>query len=143
MFGKLRKQYDEEADRLAREASDIACLDESLTVQAPSVDADINVLVARFGLDKRGIPPAAIDPRFFGDFSEAPRSLQEAIHVVRDAQEKFDRLPPDLRARFRNDPSELWYFVNDPSNGAEAVKLGLLKGPPEPPPEPAVVVPTP
>lgn len=136
-----RMQYDEKADAIARALTDIDCQDESLTVQSPATDADINVLVKRFGLDKRPLPPAAVDPSYFGDFTEAPTNLQDAIHVVREAQARFDGLPPDLRARFNNDPALLWGFVNDPRNGAEAVSLGLLRDPEAAPaPLPAAVV---
>lgn len=88
-------------------------------------DADINVIVARFGLDPKLPPPEAFDPRYYGDVTAIP-DLRSALDTVRDAQERFRALPARLRERFANDPARLWNFVNDPANIDEAVNLGLL-----------------
>lgn len=127
-----RHQFDPVRDRLERTLSDIVCADESLTVQAAADGTDINILVRRFGLDKAGIPPAVLDPSYFGDFTDTP-DLRSALEQLRTAQAHFDALPPGLRARFRNSPADLWDFVNDPDNVDEAVRLGLFRRPEEPP----------
>lgn len=108
---------------------------ESLTQQSFSDDADINVLVKRFGIDKHPIPFTPADARYYGDFTDVP-DLRAILDRVRDAQNRFMDLPPALRARFHNRSSELWDFVNDPDNGQEAVRLGLLRREETPPPEP-------
>lgn len=97
----------------------------SLTEQHHKDDVDLNVMVKRMGVTDGAIPPAAIDPRHFGDFTEAA-DFRTALDRTREAQQRFSELPADLRARFNNDPVRLFEFVSDPNNDAESVKLGLL-----------------
>ena len=123
---KFRKVFDDEQDIQAGIGAALFCQDDSLTVQGPAQDADINVLVRRFGIDKSGMPVAPVDPSAYGDLSDLP-DLGTALLVIKDARERFEALPALLRRRFGNDPAELWQFVNDPQNGDEAVSLGLLQ----------------
>lgn len=122
---KWRSAYDgsEEAEGAAAATS---CEDESLAQQQFAEDADLNVLVRRFGLDKAPLPVEATDPAYYGDFSDVP-DLRTALDLVNDATNRFMELPPQLRARFDNNPAKLWHFVNDPENASESVRLGLLK----------------
>lgn len=122
-----RHQGDYKRDAEERAATDITCRDESLTMQSFTEDADLNVIAKRYGIDGQ-IPVAPINPAMYGDFSDAP-DLREALDRTRDAKNKFMDLPAKLRARFRNDPSELWDFVNDPENWEEALRLGILAKP--------------
>lgn len=121
-----RTQYDWEADRRAREASNHTCTGESLTVQSQAADADINVIVKRMGL--LGIMPDPIDPTFYADASNLP-DLRAVLEYSRDAQAKFLALPPEVRNRFHNDPAELWEFVLDKNNREEAIRIGLIEKP--------------
>lgn len=121
-----RHQYDDDADILHGAAAALRCLDESLTQQSFAEDADINVLVARFGISDGAIPPAVADPRFYGDFSDVA-SFREALDLSRDAVDRFNQLPAKLRDRFGHDPMRLFEFVHDPENIEEAVTLGLLR----------------
>ncbi|WNK15111.1 MAG: internal scaffolding protein [Microvirus sp.] len=98
----------------------------SLTQQHFTEDADINVIVRRFGLDKAPLPTEAIDPGFYGDFTNVP-DLRTALELVRDAENKFMDLPAELRKRFDNSAAKMWHFVNDPNNADLAVKWGLLR----------------
>lgn len=127
-----RHQYDENRDQVEGDLAATANEGEDLCQQQFAESADINVLVARFGLDKNAVPPMAQDPRFYGDFSDVP-DLRTALDLVNDAKNKFMDLPPKLRARFNNEPAQLWDFINDPENADESVRLGLLVRPPEPP----------
>lgn len=106
---------------------------ESLVQQGPAVDADINVIVRRFGIGE-SIPAPALDASFYGDVGEIP-DLGSALRVVKEARDRFDALPVDIRNRFANSPARLWDFVNDPANVDESVRLGLLVRPAEPAPE--------
>ena len=111
---------------------------ESLTQLQYAVDADINVLARRFGLDKVGRLPAASDPSYFGDATDLP-DLRAVLDRARDAQSRFLELPPEVRFRFHNDPVVLHDWLQRPENHPEAVRLGLLarRVPPEPAAPPA------
>lgn len=120
-----RKQYDDTADALVRRATATVNLEPALTQQHHAESADLNVIVARFGLKDISIPPAAADPAFYGDFSDVP-DFRQALDNTRDAINRFNALPASIRNRFNNDPIELYTFVTDETNVEEAVKLGLL-----------------
>lgn len=96
----------------------------SLTVQSHSEDADINVIVRRYGLT--GQMPQNPRVPVYGDF-DGISDYGSALRAVREADEAFMELPPEVRARFENDPQKLLAFVEDDANIAEAVKLGLMR----------------
>lgn len=132
---KWRSAYDDTEER-----EGLACAttndEPSLTQQSFTEDADINVIVRRFGLDKGPLPVEAVDPRYYGDFTNVP-DLRTALEIVRDSENKFMDLPADIRKRFDNSPAKMWHFVNDPDNAELAVKWGLLRAyQPEPPTPP-------
>lgn len=120
-----RHQYETETDELFGAVSAVECRDESLTQQSFVQDADINVLVARFGITDGALPPVAMDPRLFGDFSDVV-DFRDSLDRVRDAEARFAALPASIRNRFANEPARLWEFVNDPANVEESISLGLL-----------------
>lgn len=121
-----RHHYDPIRDALERANTDIQFTEPSKTIQSFTQDVDINVMMKRFGVTDGALPPAALDPKYFGDFSDVP-DFRSALEHTRDAQARFDALPASLRQRFGNDPLTLWQFVNNADNHDEAVKLGLLK----------------
>lgn len=128
---KFRTQY--EGDEAAGKAAGFACLDpitglpqESQTQQSFAREADLNIMAAKFGLTDQTMPQAPVDPSYYGDVRGAP-DLRGILDMARDAQEKFDQLPPAIRARFHNDPAALWKFVNKKENWKEAVEMGLLQ----------------
>lgn len=136
-----RHQYDATTDAEARAATDIASDDPGKTQQHFAKDCDINEMVKRFGITDGALPPKAMDPSFYGDFSDVP-SFRAALDRTRDAIDRFGNLPADLRNRFGNDPIQLWDYVNNEKNADEAVKLGLLaRKTPQPPAAPAVTPP--
>lgn len=122
----LRNQYDDARDRYEREQTDTYNDEPSLTNQQFTEEANLNVIVARFGVKDGAIPPAVLNPAYFGDFCDAP-DFRQALDNVREAQLRFDALPASVRSRFHNNPVELWEFVHDDTNEPEAIKLGLLK----------------
>lgn len=124
---EYRHQYDDRADALERAATDIDFTgEESLTQQQFAEDADLNKVLARWGItDGSALPPAAIDPSYYGDFSSTI-DYRQALDRIRDAKEKFEQLPAKLRKRFNNNPADLWEFVDNPDNVDEAIELGLL-----------------
>lgn len=122
-----RSGYDqEENERIGRECATYNN-EPTMTQQSFAQDADINVLVRRFGIEKLAAI-APIDPSRFGDFSSAP-DLRTALEVMRDAEEQFNALPAKLRERFGNSPANLWDFLQDDENRSEAEFLGLVEKP--------------
>lgn len=120
-----RKQYDDAADKVERELTDIDTGIDTPVQQQFKDDVNINVMMKRFGVTDGAFPPAAADPRYYGDFSDAV-DFREALDRTRAAIDNFNELPADIRQRFYNDPVELWNFVSNEKNHEEAVQLGLL-----------------
>lgn len=97
---------------------------ESMTIQSMAEDADINVLMDRYGIT--------------GKFPENPRvptyqqfedvfDFRTAMEQINLAQEMFMEYPAHVRARFENDPQKLLEFVADDKNREEAEFLKLVK----------------
>lgn len=123
-----RHQYDQKRDELeGKKASTDFTGVESLTNQSFTDEVNLNTVVRRMGVkDYEEIPFAVPDPNFYGDLSEVP-DLRTMLDRVRDANDRFMALPPELRLRFHNRPDYLHQFVMDPRNADECVRLGLLK----------------
>ena len=121
-----REQWDEVADAIERQNTDIHNTEPSLTQQQFAEDVNLNTIVKRYGIGDGAIPPAAIDPQYFGDYTDAV-DMRTALDMARDANERFNALPVEIRRRFDYDPVKLWDFVNRPENVEESVKLGLLR----------------
>lgn len=119
-------QYDDARDALDRAATNIRCEDVSLTQQHFAKDANLNTIVKRYGITDGAIPPAALDPQYFGDFTDAV-DFREHLDRVRNATDRFNALPADIRSAFDNDPIALHEFVTDPANIEESIAMGLLK----------------
>lgn len=111
--------YDRDA---ASEFSGVSFKEESLTVQSEKEEADINVLVKRFGLT--GELPTDVRAPTYGDFTDVWdfRSAQDAIISARNA---FNEMPAEVRARFNNDPALFVDFCSDGKNVEEMIRLGL------------------
>jgi phage internal scaffolding protein len=88
----------------------------SLTVQSQSEDADLNVMLKRFGVT--GKMPEVVRLPQYGDFSNV-RDYQSAMNAIIEAEDNFLELTPEVRARFENNPQKLLDFVENPANLAE------------------------
>lgn len=119
MFFRSGFNYDRDA---ASEASGLKCLDKSLTVQAEKDDADINVIMKRFGIT--GALPVHQRVPLAEGFYEG-FDYQESLNIVRAGQAAFNAQPAEVRDKFKNDPALFLEFFTDPKNSEEAVKLGL------------------
>jgi len=109
--------------------------------QAPKNDADINLKLKKHmaGPAKMGIPlgnPMATRRPAFIEMPSA--SFQDMLNTLVDAKNDFRALPARIKGRFGNDPYQLLRFLEDPSNEAEAIKLGLREAK-----EPEFVAPAP
>lgn len=132
----VRSAFDYDSDAASLECG-LACDPaESQVQQQFKDDADINVIVKRFGLT--GELPQAYRAPVSGDFTGIS-DFHSAMNAVRAAEERFLQVPAELRKRFGHDPAQLIAFLDDEANRDEAVKLGLLPKPPEVPREEVVV----
>jgi len=117
-----RAQYDERPTL----KSDISFAgDKGVTKQSDLKDADINAIFKRF--ERTGQLPTMIAKEGrYGDFSAVP-DYQEAVTIVRTAEEQFANLDATLRNRFENDPAKFLEFATNPENMDQLENMGLLK----------------
>lgn len=103
----------------------VCTAEEGRTKQADKESCDINNILKRY--EKTGVLPDMIkqNPQY-GDFSMAP-DYQEALNIVRFAEEQFAALDAHIRLRFDNDPEKFLAFASDDKNYDEMEKMGLLK----------------
>lgn len=98
---------------------------DSLTLQSPKDEVDINNILAKYAAT--GVMPSArASIGEFGDFSAVP-SYMESLLAVQQAQSLFSDLPAKVRSRFDNDPGQFMSFMADDRNYDEALKLGLVE----------------
>ena len=121
----LRSAYDDFSDRA--HASDLTCSDPSRTDQSGKEEADINVLVRRFGLGQ--VPVSGVQAPWYGDFTDL-RTPHEMAQQLVEAQAAFMRLPAQVRLDFDNDPYKFVEFCSQEENYDKICDLGLLA--PEP-----------
>lgn len=124
----MRTPYNYDTDQVSRETGLAIDPEEGLTQQQFAEDADINVIVSRFGLT--GQLPDNVRTPTSGDFTGIS-DFRTAMNAVIEAEQAFMELPVELRKRFGHDPQNLMDFMEDENNREEAKKLGLLKQPVE------------
>lgn len=100
----------------------------SMTEQSHARDCDINRLVSQY--QRSGVlgDPSTYREMVYGNFSEIG-SYHEQMQVMKDAKEKFDALPSNIRDAFGNDPGRLIDAVLDPSQKEKLQALGVFKAP--------------
>lgn len=124
MFVRHAYNYDRDsASRAAAFSSD----QPSRTVQSDAVDADINVIVARFGIT--GMLPQNVRMPIEADFVDVT-DFHTAMQAIRAAEESFAAMPANVRERFQNDAGLFVDFCLAEKDGrlvniAEMRKLGL------------------
>lgn len=119
VFYRSPHNYDVDA---ASDEATVGPPGESLTVQSQTEDADLNVMMRRFGVTGK-LPESVTVPRY-GDFSEIT-DFRSALHVIQQSTEEFMRLPPDLRASYQNSP-QLFLEAVESGHAFEALqKAGL------------------
>lgn len=110
----------------------------SLTVQSDRDGCDINKIIDKF--KKTGmIERINRNPGIYTDLTVLP-DYMESLNVVARANEAFAELSAKLRERFNNDPARMLEFLSDENNRDEAIKLGLIKKPEAPKPDPIMNV---
>lgn len=101
--------------------------DPGMTLQAPAEEANINVIMKRFGVTNGSVLPHwGPGEGIYDDISEFPDDPTELANILREGELRFIMLPSDIRDRFQT-PAKLWDWINDAKNHEQAVELGLLK----------------
>lgn len=118
----LRAPFNYDVDEVSSD-SGLLCRDESLTLQSQAEEADINVLVRRFGVTG-SLPQAGRAPPSYQDF-EGVFDYRSALDLLRSADDSFLSLDAAVRSRFDNDPALFVDFCTDPANIEEVRKMGL------------------
>jgi len=118
---KIRKPYDPSTPKRAHFPN------ATMAKQSFKAECDINNIMKKYqatGL----ITHIQKAPGGYGDFSNVT-DYHDSINRVNAAVQAFMSLPSKLRKEFNNDPGEMLAFLDDPSNEAEAISLGLLPKP--------------
>jgi phage internal scaffolding protein len=118
----LRTPYNYDRDAATNE-SGLACEEPSLAQQHFKDECDINNILRQFNITGL-LPEQPLSPRY-GDFSGIG-DYHTALNRVIAAQDEFDGLPANIRARFDNDPANLIEFLENEKNRPEAEELGLV-----------------
>lgn len=92
-----------------------------ITEQHHKDRVDINNIINGFS----GIPVGNSREPMYGDFTEVGDFFETQLKI-KQAEETFMSLDPQIRKRFANEPGNLIQFLQDPENRAEAEKLGLV-----------------
>lgn len=132
---KWRNPYDEKENREYDLLSAIDCTgDPGMTLQAPTEEQDINVIMARFGVKDGSVLPRWQDEKaLYGDFSEMPDNPVEAAELLRRGEVAFATLPANIRTKFESG-ARMFNWMQDPANREEAFTLGILERPKTPTP---------
>lgn len=96
----------------------------SKTQQQFKEESSISYMVKKFGI--ANMPRPMEHFAFFADVSQIG-DLADAEMQLRAAEEMFQSIPADIRARFGNDKYELLAFLEDEDNYEEGVELGILR----------------
>lgn len=115
----IRSPYNYDV-KAASEASASVASGVSMTVQSMAEDADLNIMLKRFGVT--GKMPENVHLPTYGDFSQVT-DFQSAMNAIIEADDNFMELPADVRARFNNNPQLLLDFCSDPGNISEVRKI--------------------
>jgi len=119
----LRTPYNYDRDAATNE-SGLHCEDASLAQQHFKDECDINNILRQFNVTGL-LPEQPLSPRY-GDFTGIG-DYHTALNRVMAAQDEFDALPAQIRARFDNDPANLIEFLDNEKNRQEAEDLGLVE----------------
>lgn len=103
----------------------IDCAFPGKTEQAHAKDTDINYILkdyTRTGFIKHA-------NRNQGRYDDVTGvDFQDAMNIIATANSMFENLPSQIRKRFNQNPAEFLDFVQNPANGTEMERMGILKG---------------
>lgn len=119
---KLRTPYNYNRDEVSLDTG-TDCGPETRTQQQFKDECNITKIMERFGLT--GEIPQNVKPVMPGEYNEIG-SYQDAMNLVRKAQEAFMEMPSGVRSRFQNNPHLFTEFLGREENRLEAEKMGLV-----------------
>lgn len=129
---KFRTPYDGSVLKSVVDCS----VEPSMTKQSFKAECDINNIMAKYY--KTGLIDHVVNAQVkYADVSKVV-DYQTALNTVMEAEDSFMSLPSQIRAKFENDPTKFFDFVNNPSNLDEMVNLGLAERKPAPDPIDAI-----
>lgn len=117
----LRSAFNYDTEAVSNETG-LKCDDISLTVQSEKDEADINVIVRRFGLT--GSLPQGVRTPTYDDFTGVT-DYQSALNAMTLANDSFYQMPAEIRSEFDNDPHRFVNFCSDPANADKLTGWGL------------------
>lgn len=100
----------------------LECKDASRTIQSDAIDADINVIVERYGVT--GMLPNNVRIPEYADYEDV-FDFRTAQQALIDGENAFMALPAKIRAQFENSPQQFLEFCADPANLDEMRSMGL------------------
>lgn len=119
----LRTPYNYDRNKASDESA-LKCKDPSLAKQSFKEECDINTIVERFAIT--GELPTNVRMPTYDDFTGVT-DFHTAMNAIAKANEAFDAMPANVRARFHNDPAEFVDFCSSKDNLEEAKRLGLVE----------------
>lgn len=104
----------------------------SLAKQSFKEECDVNQIMKKF--KKTGLVDHLNTHKGqYGNFIGAS-DYHTSLNQILAAQESFQTIPSEIRAKFDNDAGQFLEFTQDPENYQEMIKMGLaLEGTTEPP----------
>lgn len=96
-----------------KEVSDVTSVDTGQTTlvqQHFKDEVDINTIVRRYGITA-GLPFGP-DGGMYGDFTGIT-DFDSAVALIKDTEDRFMRIPAELREKFNNNPGMLVRFAQD------------------------------
>ena len=96
----------------------------SLTQRMFKDDCDINAIISSY---TKGVPITHVQniQAQYGDVTNVP-DLQEAMHILAQADELFKQVPAKIRKEFDHDPKKYFDFVTDENNVDAMIEMGLI-----------------
>jgi len=107
---RLRSAFNYDTDQVSLDTG-LSTPEPTLTQQNTAEQTDINYIVQQF--TETGYLPQIANMPSYGDFSGV-NDYQEALHLLREAENGFNALPAQARAYFENDPGSFLNFMQDP-----------------------------
>lgn len=94
------------------------------TEQGHKKDCDVNEIIKKY--DKTGlITHVSNFEAKFGDMTGL--DFKQMQDKVANAKSMFNSLPAEIRDYFRNSPTDLLTFMEDPNNREKGIELGLIR----------------